>query len=258
VQPSLNALPTWAITRVARARRASVIAVSAIIAVAGVAAATIPSNNVIDACYSRSGGSLRVIDGTVTKCGKSETSLAWNVQGIKGDTGATGATGPQGPAGPQGPTGATGATGPQGATGAQGPAGPAGPAGAAGSAVRWAYDPGHTFAGQFYEQLLEINLGEGTYVFDATVNLAAAWDDDGPDTTAIMSCQLRAADTVIGGSGATLYSDDPFVATALPLNGSRVIGSGGETIAIWCFNKGSTRGSSSGIQLMVIKVGGEF
>ena len=36
----------------------------------------------IDACYSKSGGALRVIDGTVTKCGKSETSLAWNVQGV--------------------------------------------------------------------------------------------------------------------------------------------------------------------------------
>lgn len=86
----------------------------------GVAYATIPSNNVIDACYTRSGGTLRVIDATVTNCKASETALAWNVQGVQG---ATGATGPQGPAGPAGPAG------PQGPTGATGPAGPAGPAG---------------------------------------------------------------------------------------------------------------------------------
>ena len=50
----------------------------------GVAYATIPSNNVIDACYTRSGGTLRVIDATVTNCKASETSLAWNVQGVQG------------------------------------------------------------------------------------------------------------------------------------------------------------------------------
>jgi hypothetical protein len=87
----------------------------------GVAYATIPSNNVIDACYTRSGGTLRVIDATVTNCKASETALAWNVQGPQGATGATGPQGPAGPAGPAGPQGPTGATGPQ------GPAGPAGP-----------------------------------------------------------------------------------------------------------------------------------
>ena len=46
-------------------------AVTAVLIFAGIAYAVIPSNNVRDACYSRSGGSLRVIDGTVTKCGKS-------------------------------------------------------------------------------------------------------------------------------------------------------------------------------------------
>ena len=68
----------------------------------GIAYATIPTNNVIDACYTRSGGSLRVIDATVTKCGKTETSLAWNVQGPAGPQGAVGPAGPAGPAGANG------------------------------------------------------------------------------------------------------------------------------------------------------------
>src|SRR3954451_884070 len=94
----------------------------------GVAYATIPTNNAIDGCYLKSGGALRIIDPTVTKCKSGETALAWNVQGVKGDTGAigaTGATGPTGPTGPAGPTGGPGSPGPAGATGLTGPAGTA-------------------------------------------------------------------------------------------------------------------------------------
>ena len=87
----------------------------------GIASATIPSNNVIDACYSKSGGALRVIDSSVTACKQGETSLAWNVQGVKGDQGPIGPEGPVGPAGPAGPPGADGADG---ADGQPGPAGP--------------------------------------------------------------------------------------------------------------------------------------
>jgi hypothetical protein len=74
----------------------------------GVAYATIPSDNVIDGCYSRSGGTLRVIDSTVTECKKGETALAWNVQGVQGDQGIQGVQGATGPAGPAGPAGAAG------------------------------------------------------------------------------------------------------------------------------------------------------
>src|ERR1700747_1926397 len=56
------------------------IAAAALLVVAGVAYATIPdSGGVIHGCYSRSGGSLRVIDAGVTNCSKSETALDWNV-----------------------------------------------------------------------------------------------------------------------------------------------------------------------------------
>ncbi len=49
----------------------------------GIAGAAVPTNNVIDACYTRSGGTLRVIDPSVTQCKQNETPLAWNVQGPK-------------------------------------------------------------------------------------------------------------------------------------------------------------------------------
>lgn len=88
--------------RVGRGRRATLAALVMALAITGIASATIPTDGVISGCYSRSGGALRVIDATVTKCGKSETSLAWNVQGP---------VGPQGDAGPIGPTGPAGANG---------------------------------------------------------------------------------------------------------------------------------------------------
>jgi hypothetical protein len=124
----------------------------------GAALAAIPdSSGVINGCYQKNVGNLRVIDSAAgDSCRPSEIAISWSQtgpqgpqgptgpQGPKGDTGATGATGPAGPAGPTGPkgdTGATGATGPAGpagppgpkgdtgATGATGPAGPAGPPG---------------------------------------------------------------------------------------------------------------------------------
>ena len=112
----------------------------------GAAFAAIPdSSGVINGCYQKNVGNLRVIDpGSGDKCRPSEIPISWSQTGPKGATGATGATGPQGPkgdtgaTGPIGPqglkgdTGATGATGPTGATGATGPAGATGATGAQG------------------------------------------------------------------------------------------------------------------------------
>lgn len=75
------------------------------VAVAASAWAAIPSGNVIDACYNKSAGDLRVVDPAEDQCRTSELSLAWNVQGPQGETGETG---PQGLQGPQGPAGASG------------------------------------------------------------------------------------------------------------------------------------------------------
>jgi Collagen triple helix repeat (20 copies) len=109
----------------------------------GAALAAIPdSTGVINGCYQKNVGNLRVIDPSAGgSCRPSEIAIRWSQTGPQGPPGPqgptgpqgpkgdTGATGPQGPAGPQGPKGDTGATGPQGAIGPQGATGAAGPAG---------------------------------------------------------------------------------------------------------------------------------
>jgi hypothetical protein len=75
---------------------------------AGIAYATIPNSGVINGCYSRSGGTLRVIDASVTNCKATETSLAWNVTGAQGTQGLQGIQGIQGIQGVPGPSGVSG------------------------------------------------------------------------------------------------------------------------------------------------------
>jgi hypothetical protein len=103
---------------VTRIRWIGLFAVLVLLAVAGTAAATIPdSDQVIHGCYSKSGGSLRVIDNTVTNCAKTETALNWNVQGPQGIQGLQGIQGPKGDQGVQGVQGQQGVAGPPGPSG---------------------------------------------------------------------------------------------------------------------------------------------
>jgi hypothetical protein len=84
----------------------------ATVALAGTAYATIPAGDgLIHGCYAKSGGTLRVIDASVTNCKSGESALNWSQQGVPG---------PQGPTGPKGDPGATGPQGPQGEPGAAG------------------------------------------------------------------------------------------------------------------------------------------
>lgn len=85
-----------------RPRRLGVASIALLLAVGGVAFASIPdSHGVVHACYQKKGGGLRVISSG--KCRKSETSLAWNqqraqgLQGLRGTQGTKGETGPAGP-----------------------------------------------------------------------------------------------------------------------------------------------------------------
>lgn len=108
-----------------------IIGAAAVGAVAGgVAWASIPAAGVINGCYQKSVGNLRVVD-SPGDCRPSELAISWRQQGEKGDTGPTGntgLTGNTGPTGPKGDTGDTGATGAAGAAGATGPQGlPGGP-----------------------------------------------------------------------------------------------------------------------------------
>jgi hypothetical protein len=67
---------------------------------------SIPSGGMFYGCYSKSTGTLRVIDpAKVHACPVGQRMISWNQvgpQGPKGDTGATGATGATGPQGPAG------------------------------------------------------------------------------------------------------------------------------------------------------------
>jgi type VI protein secretion system component Hcp len=124
---------------------AVLIAVGALSGGASAGAATTPT--VINACYSKLLGVLRVVTPPLSNCLFTESPLSWNTVGPAGPAGPQGSLGPVGPKGPQGATGpqgntgpqgqqgttgATGAQGPQGQTGAQGPQGDRGPAGSAG------------------------------------------------------------------------------------------------------------------------------
>jgi hypothetical protein len=52
---------------------------------AGAAYATIPGGDgVIHGCYAKSGGTLRVVDASVTKCKSGETALTWSQAGVPG------------------------------------------------------------------------------------------------------------------------------------------------------------------------------
>lgn len=77
-----------------------------VLAVAGVAVASIPNaDNVINGCYNNGSGTLRVIDTSSSQCTSKETPISWNQQGVQGEPGAPGTQGAPGAAGPQGQPG---------------------------------------------------------------------------------------------------------------------------------------------------------
>jgi len=73
---------------------------------AGTAYATIPGGDgTIHGCYAKSGGTLRVIDASVTNCKSGETALDWSQKGVPGPQGPQGEKGESGEPGPAGPAG---------------------------------------------------------------------------------------------------------------------------------------------------------
>jgi hypothetical protein len=105
-------------------RLAAVVAAALGLAVgaAGAALDALLDDGVVNACRSKSTGTLRVPSAGLS-CRSDEQPLQWSVRGPAGPAGASGPAGPAsvGPAGPAGPAGARGAPG---ATGPQGPPGP--------------------------------------------------------------------------------------------------------------------------------------
>ena len=92
--------------------------VAVLLAVAGVAYATIPdSGKVYTACMLNKDGTIRLIDpslasnNAMSHCTSRETQISWNQQGQPCAAGTAGATGPQGPAGKDGANGKDGVSG---------------------------------------------------------------------------------------------------------------------------------------------------
>src|SRR3954452_23467193 len=98
---------------------------AAVFGVVSAVQAAIPnSTGVINGCYQKNVGNLRVIDPSAgDSCRPSEIGISWSQTGPQGPQGIPGPQGPQGLPGPKGDTGATGATGPAGSTGPKGDTG---------------------------------------------------------------------------------------------------------------------------------------
>ena len=181
--------------------------------------ATVPDGNgVIHACFTKSTGTIRVIDNSVTNCKSGETSLAWNVQGPPGPQGPQGSVGPQGAqgvagptgsTGPGGPTGLAGPTGPAGPAGAAGPTGPSGPTGSAGPAgtsdaffAVGGCCPG-IYSDNDYHLVVDLDLPAGSYALVGTV-----WLSGPADAGSLTNCALRAPGIAI--NDATVGTDNTF------------------------------------------------
>jgi hypothetical protein len=201
--------------------------------VSGVQAAIPDSSGVINGCYQKNVGNLRVIDPSAgDSCRPSEIAISWSQtgpqglqgpQGPKGDTGATGATGPQGPDGPQGPkgdTGTTGATGPQGPkgdTGATGTQGPKGDTGATGAPGGLNAVVTRDALGTANGSNVDVFCNSGETAVGGSVNII-------PDGTGTVITSRPVGDT---------FGDSPDNGT--PFIGWRGVGSGGGLLVVHVF-----------------------
>ena len=221
-----------------RRRLPAVLATAAgvLLLVAGVAYATIPdSSGAIHGCYARSGGSLRVIDASVTNCKAGETSLDWNVQGQQG---------PQGPQGADGPAGPSGQQGPQGPTGPQGPAGPPGPSGlshgylASSNQVPVAQFPAFSNVGSI------ASVPDGTYMIWAQISL----DDSLNEPSGNCSIKVNGVLQTPTATGVELKSGtgNLTIVSAATLSG------GGSTVDVQCRMGDNT--TSANVNLALVKI----
>jgi len=72
-----------------------------------VASACHAADNVLNGCYQKNKGQLRVL-AKKDRCLRSEVAVSWNKIGPQGPIGLAGPQGPTGPVGPQGPAGVLG------------------------------------------------------------------------------------------------------------------------------------------------------
>jgi hypothetical protein len=238
-------------------RRRLIAGGSAAVLIAGgltIVQATIPdAAGVIHACYSKNGGTLRVIDSSVSNCAQNETSVTWNNVGPRGPQGLAGPQGAQGAQGPQGSTGPTGAIGPAGLTGPAGPAGAQGPAGADGVTAAYVAGAlcGPCDVGTAGSDVFVKSVPAGTYVFIASTNLFN-FDSD----TQTGTCELRIDGTAINTTAVFLQSNE---VRSFTLQGAASLASDG-TATLNCrgFKISAAADFPDGSRLTALKVGAIF
>lgn len=208
--------------------------------------ASIPSENgVIFACYKKSGGTLRVIDRSVTNCTKDETLISWNQQGPQGPMGPQGLQGEQGPAGP---------TGPQGPEGPQGLTGPPGPQGI--STATFALANATILVGSQFTHVFSKSLPPGNWVVVATAGVSD--DSAGSEELKGGACELRNGSISIGRAGwSGFVHEDWGWGGTLSMNGGAALPEGG-VISLWCRGSFDHGARISDAQMMFLQVGGFF
>lgn len=219
-------------------------AVAAAIALtASVAFAAIPSGGVISGCYTRSGGTLRVVDSSTTACRSGETAIQWNQTGPAGPQGLVGPAGPLGPQGPdgaQGIPGQAGAAGPMGPQGVMGAAGPPGPGTEAfigrNDTLTKINEPGTT--------LVALDLPAGQY---AIFGKAAIQNED-LDNPNLGDCRLSTGETTTVSLGALF---DGGWRQSVSVQDLLTLSAAGRVSLLCVTPKGAARGA----KLTAIKVG---
>jgi hypothetical protein len=150
---------------------------------------------IINACYKRSTGVVRILRGA-QRCRRHEVRISWNTQGLPGKNGATGKTGAKGLNGKNGTNGTNGKEGPNGAV--------AGYSATQATAVNITGAPG---------QVLNKELPSGHYVVSAKVQLSAtAKEAAGVETECKLVLATATGESVLDSSGWTA----PLVSFAMP------------------------------------------
>jgi len=235
-------------TLMRRRRGRTILSASILIVLTTIVYASIPgSDGVIYGCYKKSGGTLRVIDRSVTNCSKDETLINWN---------QTGPAGPQGPQGLQGLQGEQGPAGPQGPEGPQGPVGPAGPQGAAGitTATFALAPPPSVRVENAFTQVVSKNLPPGNWVVVATASVHSIGNLD----TRGGGCELRNGAISIGRAnwGVFIFNEnDMYMSFPVSINGGAALPQGG-VVSLWCYAENG--GEAYNAQMMIMQVGSFF
>ena len=173
-----------------------------LVAAGGIAYAAIPTNGVINACYAKQNGGLRVIDPSLgQQCTTKEAPLQWNQMGPQG------ATGPTGPQGARGPSDAFSANG--------------------------GLDPQNFSDGGLGVNVATLNLAAGSYVFNAKVMVGNRPAGENAEFT----CTLRYGFAVVFDyASVRLGGGAPWDAgsmATLPLTGTRTFDAP-QTVRLLC------------------------